>query len=437
MYTFHICRLIMRFLENFVAAATVVTFVNGTTPVTGHQYCKALTQDRASRCENGLCTFNNGLNPKYSCSYDRIEYDTRIYQNNVVDILRKANDLDHVFRKQYSDFLRYTINVNNAPRLPGYLLRNQLMEILAPILNIVLFIPNGLLRDSILMEYREDPKLLSQIKDEVVRYRFSAYGCIAVLGMIDVPDRLIRHTLEENLSVELTELYKYTTLSHHTVLSIEESLHLFELIKRFHQQGLTTNPRFHYMTRAIMWSLFTRQACRKPEFAIAQNYHTMPVDFSKWGNVVEAIKRRYPQVTDWHDSLPEAAQIIDIFTDKVHVDNPMLMDILTGLINGAGITMPPPADHVATGIAFSRFDLLRASFEKLYKLHCPPHTQYDKLTLLFRLIIANHFENIPNDPDHPIVFRKLPIRASFLEELYDFLSPDPADYSSRSGCQKC
>ena len=48
--------------------------------------------------------------------------------------------------------------------------------------------------------------------------------------------------------------------------------------------------------------------------------------------------------------------------------------------------------------------------------------------MLFRLIIANHFETIPNDMDHPIVLRKTshhPLRA-----YYDIFSRQCTDQVS-------
>ena len=68
----------MRTLESIVVAAAatsvLVPFANGTAPVTGDLYCKALTQDGASRCNNNdLCTYGNGMDPKYSCSQSVID----------------------------------------------------------------------------------------------------------------------------------------------------------------------------------------------------------------------------------------------------------------------------------------------------------------------------------------------------------------------------
>ena len=86
-----------------------------------------------------------------------------------------------------------------------------------------------------------------------------------------------------------------------------------------------------------------------------------------------------------------------------------MLDILTGLISGAGMVMPQDDRAIAGRITLSRFELLRASFRILtllepitrsYFLHRP------KFIILWRLILANHFEKITNDVKHPIAFRK-------------------------------
>ena len=114
-----------------------------------------------------------------------------------------------------------------------------------------------------------------------------------------------------------------------------------------------------------------------------------------------------------------------------------MLDILTGLIIGAGMEMPPSEehiDHVASPvrIKLSRFELLRASFHRLFDIgeylpYRPTNEQYSKclikLITLYRLMIANHFETIPYDLEHPIVFQENRFSYSPLEEYCDFLSP--------------
>ena len=291
----------------------------------------------------------------------------------------------------------------------------------------------------------------SKCRIEVCEYKNMAYESIAMLGMIGVPDDMIRNTLVENLRIKMTELmelFKYTILSAHIYFSIEDSLRLFELIKRFHKLGLTTDPRFPNMRLAIVRSLFLHKACLKPEIVIAQNwFYSTPVNFSAWTNIVDSIKERFPEV-DEHESLPPASQIINIFTNheqfvddhrthyydikSIYVDtNPTMMDILTGLIVGAGMTIPPAENHdVALRIKFNRFELLRASFGKLDDLNYLLNHGYLELRpqfiMLFRLIIANHFETIPNDVNHPITFQSsICVRGSddLFDRLKNFLCP--------------
>ena len=229
----------MRFLKSIGPAVFTASFANGSDSLIGNRYCRALTQNKASRCIDDLCTFENGLDPKYSCSQASIEDATRIYEVNVSRI-RQYTEFDSYFTEQYRDFLMH-LDANEGWLLSAYLLSKPgLMELLEPIFNIVLYIPNNILRDKMSMGSRDEPEWLSQIRDEVVRYKFSdndhAYACIAVLGMIGIPVHLIRYTLEGNLRLELTELYKYTTLSDYMAFSIEERLLVFELIKQFHKQ---------------------------------------------------------------------------------------------------------------------------------------------------------------------------------------------------------
>ena len=109
-----------------------------------------------------------------------------------------------------------------------------------------------------------------------------------------------------------------------------------------------------------------------------------------------------------------------------------MLDMLKSLIAGTGMAMAPSEydqNDVAVHIAFSRSQLLRASFRKLYQLgeiahHLPLHRS--KAIMMFLLIIANHFETIPNDVNHPIAFRKsnfLEAGSHLLREFYNFLSP--------------
>ena len=320
------------------------------------------------------------------------------------------------------------------------------MKVLEPILNIVLYIPE-VMNSGAMYEPREYRERLyeARCRDEVGEYINNpndyAYACIAVLDNIGVPYDLIRSTLEDNLlKINLTNLYKYLALSRHMILSITERINLFALIKRFHERGLTTDPRFPGMQDAIVYSLFRLEACLKPEFAIAQpGYYSTPVNFSAWINVVYCIRLKYPgAVGALSEQLPSAAKIIDMFTDdgqigvipqypreELYVDNPIMLDILIGLMSGAGITMPP-SDYnheVAVRIAMSRFELLRASFKKLIFMG-QNHPQFTpNFKILFKLIVANHFETIPNDVDHPIVFMR-PRVPGDLQSYDDFLAND-------------
>ena len=78
----------------------------------------------------------------------------------------------------------------------------------------------------------------------------------------------------------------------------------------------------------------------------------------------------YPEVVEYeHDTLPSTADIISMFTYGgkkspeymrrqtclILVDyNPILLDILTGLIIGAGITISP-TDHVAGSLIVCKY----------------------------------------------------------------------------------
>ena len=113
----------------------------------------------------------------------------------------------------------------------------------------------------------------------------------------------------------LTELCKYTALSRHMEFSIEKSLHLFMVIKRFHEQGLTSDPRFPNMQLAIVNSLLSIQACLKPEFAIAQSGYDTPVEFSAWSNVVNLFEGIHAQLGGVHDPWGSEAEIFEIFSN--------------------------------------------------------------------------------------------------------------------------
>ena len=268
------------------------------------------------------------------------------------------------------------------------------IEVVKPILNIVLYIPSiWPIQESVSIVAKQDV-WTSQVCEYYHISNDYAYACIAVLGMIVVPEDLIRSTLETNLtSKELEELYKYTNLHSYMNFNIGESLHLFKLIKRFHERGLSTDPRFPNMQLAIINSLFKFQTWLKPEYAVAQTGYYNPVNFSAWTNVVNLwanlIRIEYNQVVDFeHEPLPPVADIINIFRKRgqfvtgdrntnydmnsIYVNNPIMKDILTGLINGAGMEMPTLEydDHVAVTVRMklSRFELLRASFENLHRL---------------------------------------------------------------------
>ena len=348
----------MRFSEILVAAAATVTFipfVRATFPVTGDMYCRAVTQAKLSRCDsNDLCTFGNEMDSKYSCSQLTIDEATRIYQQNVARI-RECQELAVFFPEQYSAFLI----VELQRTMPVYDIANHFfrnptnMGILEPILNILLYIPNNILNDQMEWANGVYVEKALQCRDEVGKYivyvNDHARAWIAVLDLLGVSDYLIQYTLEENLKIGLTELYKYTNLSGYMVFSIEESLHLFALIKGFHEQGLTADPRFPKMQLAIVESLFKHQACLKPEFAVAQNGYYTPVNFSAWSKLIEFIQEHHG--ADELDPLPQADRIIEELKNMNQgdstFDNPIMLDILTGLISGAtGIEMPP-TDHVA------------------------------------------------------------------------------------------
>ena len=431
----------MRFQESIIAAATVVLipFANGTASVTGDEFCKALVQDRASRCVDDLCTFGNGMEPKYSCSQSDIDNATRIYDNYVAGT--------NMFPSEYSHFLTISRDIGFRGRVRGHIMGTRLhINVFLSILNVFLYIPNNIWDIMKVGILREPKREWEEFRDEVDRYIQKAsdhsYACIAVLDIIGVPVDLIRYTLLDNLMLGLTELYKYTILSRQMYFSVEESLHLFALIKNFHERGLSANPEFHFMRLAIANSLFKIQACLKPEFAVAQKGYITPVNFSAWSNLVNSIRGMYPNVIlNDHEPLLLAEDIINTFTNDhaydynnyysdsrelTSVQNPLMLDILTGLITGAGMEMPRD-DHVGVRVKLSRSQLLRASVEKLYQLeqlsrfygeHRP------KLIMLWRLIIANQFETIPNDVDNPIAFQKTDCKYSEpLRAYYEFLSP--------------
>ena len=202
--------------------------------------------------------------------------------------------------------------------------------------------------------------------------------------------------------------------------SIEESLHFFALIKRFHKRGYTTEPRFENMQLAIDDSLYNPGAVLKPEFSVAQIDQYTPVNFLAWINVVNSIKEEF-HIPDLCEPLPPVADILNIFkyTGREHTLFPNF--ILRGLFDGAGIEMPPAKHDLWRDIKLSRSQLLRASFEKLKDLR----SSRKQFIMLFRLILANHFETIPNDVHHPITFQKYnhPNRYRIDQEYYKFLSP--------------
>ena len=167
----------MRFLENLVAAANIarIPFANGTASNTANLYCKALTDDRNSRCNNNdLCTFGNGMIPKYSCSQSAIEEATGIYQKNAAHI-RQYPGLYDVFPEQYSDYLR-DINDGGTFEAGKYLEEDpENMKVLQPILSILLYIPYNVDYDNFLVEdyYRGSyPIKELQLRDEVVEIIF-------------------------------------------------------------------------------------------------------------------------------------------------------------------------------------------------------------------------------------------------------------------------
>ena len=259
----------MRFLESFIAATAAVfliPLVNGTAGViTGDEYCQALTQLRASRCDsNDLCTLENGMDPKDSCSQSTIAEATRIYQENIGGTL-PYGELRHIFSERYEDFLSLSHSSHDVDWFFSWTIRSYLnykpenMNLLQPILNMILYIPCGNVYDDVeITMHRSNFELRKEVAENMYYFLDHAYA-IAVLDMIGVPDDLIRYTVEENLWIELRELYEYTTLSNYMVFSIEERLHLFELIKRFHERGLTTDPRFPKTRLAIVYSLLKIQ----------------------------------------------------------------------------------------------------------------------------------------------------------------------------------
>ena len=396
----------MRFLESFVAAATVVLIqcANGTGSVNAGEYCKALTEDGGSSCNNQyLCTFSNGMRPKYSCSQNAIDEATRTYEDNVAGI--RDNPKFAPLFPQYSDFLNNIKLDLPGTTFIGYFDENPgQIKVLKYILNIVMYIPNnigwGLMVSGIPVGTPGNNEQESQFRGEVVDNinptKEHAYESIAILDMIGVPNDVINYTWKENLMAltGLIEIYKYTSYSRHMLLSIEERLHLFALIKRFHEQVLTTDPRLPRLQLAIVDSL---RYCMKPESVYAQNgYYETPVNFSAWSNVVNSIKSLIPAVL------------------KIERE-PLPLDIIKGLITGAGMKIPPSDDHhdvAPVRIKLSRFELLRASFQKLNDMYYIENrgrrTRHgQKSIMLFRLILANHFETIPNDLNHPIVYKKL------------------------------
>ena len=229
------------------------------------------------------------------------------------------------------------------------------------------------------------------------------------------------------------------------VFSIEESLHLFQLIKKFHERGLTTNPRFKKLQFGIVNSLFNMQTCLKPEWALSQNGFNRPVNFAAWSNVVKFIQNQWPEVVMGHYTFPSAEVIIGIFlddgntndygyyyeSDLIYDFDPINKAILKGLISGAGIAIPPDED-VSIRISFSRSQLLRASYAMLSELVNVRH-RLQKLIMLLRLIIANHFEKIPNDVHHLIALKGNFLSGnvpSLYRVYYAFLCPRISDTSN-------
>ena len=84
-----------------------------------------------------------------------------------------------------------------------------------------------------------------------------------------------------------------------------------------------------------------------------------------------------------------------------------MREILTGLMIGAGIEMPP--DYSFAGKDFGLSQLLQATYKKLLSLEwvSANYPQYrPKLVMLLRLIISNHFETFSDDEHDPLTFRK-------------------------------
>ena len=203
--------------------------------VTGDEYCRALTNDEASRCNsNDLCTYGNAMTPKYSCSRSTIDESTSIYQQNPVN-LRHNTDIAPFFPKQYIDFLKHSREIDGrAVYLYAASTRYEFEPVRA-ILNIFLYIPGIMGRIKVPKYEREglyeEWLVREEFEKNIKTFEDPAYECIALLGIIGVPDDLIRYTLEENLMMGLIKLYKYTILPQYIELSIEESLNFFALIR--------------------------------------------------------------------------------------------------------------------------------------------------------------------------------------------------------------
>ena len=185
------------------------------------------------------------------------------------------------------------------------------------------------------------------------------------------------------------------------------------------------------MLTAIFYSIFMTRAVLKPELAIAQNGYYTPVDFSAWINVVNSVKEKLPPgVVDWSGTLPSAAEIIGICTFDAYlspsfcVEHQIWLDILTGLVSGASIEMPLDDRFAVCSIKLSRFELLRASFHILNEIlvkSCSYTGYRPVFIMMFRLIIANHFETLlSNHEDHPSTFQKATFPNGIPHELGEF-----------------
>ena len=119
---------------------------------------------------------------KYSCSQSTIDGATMIYDKNNNDIREYCHLLYGCFREEYSDFLRcdvrrdictYTGRRYAFSILGGSCTRSLALE---PIFNIVLYIPNNILKACMKREpkFMGDPKFAKQLRDEFRSVDFTA-----------------------------------------------------------------------------------------------------------------------------------------------------------------------------------------------------------------------------------------------------------------------